>query len=104
MFDFKLSVVDQVPVHNGKTQAQALDDALKLAQSCDASGYYRYWFAEHHATLCYACSAPELMISRVAAATENLRVGSGGVVEDPDLEVMVREVEHHLDALLLPCL
>ena len=99
MFDFKLSVVDQVPVHNGKTQAQALDDALKLAQSCDASGYYRYWFAEHHATLCYACSAPELMISRVAAATENLRVGSGGVMMSHYSPYKVAELFRTLDAL-----
>lgn len=76
----KFSVVDQIPVHNGKTQAQALHDAVKLAQICDQLGYYRYWFAEHHATPCYACAAPELMMNRVAATTQNIRLGSGGVM------------------------
>ncbi|MFW1678128.1 LLM class flavin-dependent oxidoreductase [Pontibacter sp. JAM-7] len=76
----KLSIVDQVPVHQGKTQAAALNDAVQLAQIADELGYHRYWIAEHHATPSYASSCPELVISRIAAATKQIRVGSGGVM------------------------
>lgn len=80
MSDLKLSVVDQVPVHDGKTQAQALQDCITLAQRCEQQGYHRYWLAEHHSTRSYACSAPEIVIGQVAAATDTIRVGSGGVM------------------------
>ena len=35
--------------------------------------------AEHHATPSYACSAPEIVIGQIAANTQRIRVGSGGV-------------------------
>ena len=76
----KLSIVDQVPVHEGHTQAEALHLATRLAKKADELGFHRYWFAEHHATPCYACASPEIMIGHIAANTQRIRVGSGGVM------------------------
>lgn len=76
----KLSIVDQVPVHAGHTQAEALHLATCLAKKADDWGFHRYWFAEHHATPCYACASPEIMIGHIAAHTQRIRVGSGGVM------------------------
>jgi luciferase family oxidoreductase group 1 len=75
-----LSVLDQSPIASGRTYADALNESLELARQADASGYHRYWFAEHHNSQGLACSAPEIMIARVAAETSRIRVGSGGVM------------------------
>lgn len=76
----KLSVLDQSPVRSGGTAADALHETVQLAQASEKLGYHRYWLAEHHGTDGLAGCAPEIMIAQVAAATKNIRVGSGGVM------------------------
>jgi luciferase family oxidoreductase group 1 len=75
-----LSVLDQSPIASGRTARDAFDETIALAQLADRLGYRRYWLAEHHNTRSLAGSAPEIMIARVAAETERIRVGSGGVM------------------------
>jgi luciferase family oxidoreductase group 1 len=75
-----LSVLDQSPVRTGSTAAAAVLETLELAELCDRLGYRRYWLAEHHATPGLAGSCPEVLIGPVAARTERIRVGSGGVM------------------------
>ncbi len=75
-----LSVLDQSPVSEGTTAASALHNTLDLAGLTDELGYARYWVAEHHATPALACAAPEILVGAIAARTERLRVGSGGVM------------------------
>ena len=96
--DLKLSIVDQSPVHDGKTQAEALRDSVKLAQLADQLGYRRYWIAEHHATPSYASPAPEIVIGQIAANTQNIRVGSGGVMLSHYSPYKVAEVFRTLEA------
>lgn len=98
MKDLKLSIVDQSPVHDGKTQADALNDTVKLAQLADEMGYERYWIAEHHATPSYASPAPEIVIGQIAANTQNIRVGSGGVMLSHYSPYKVAEVFRTLEA------
>jgi luciferase family oxidoreductase group 1 len=80
MAELKLGVVDQSPVRTGGTAADAVRETLELARACERLGYGRYWLAEHHSTNSFAGSAPEVLIPMVAAATETMRVGSGGVL------------------------
>jgi luciferase family oxidoreductase group 1 len=75
-----LSVLDQSPIPEGTTAAQALHNTLDLAELADRLGYRRYWVAEHHATPALACAAPEILIGAIAARTARIRVGSGGVM------------------------
>ncbi|MEI6484852.1 MAG: LLM class flavin-dependent oxidoreductase [Sphingomonadales bacterium] len=75
-----LSVLDQTPIPEGLTPAQALANSIDLARHCEALGYQRYWLAEHHASHALAGSAPEILIGAVANATQRIRVGSGGVM------------------------
>jgi luciferase family oxidoreductase group 1 len=75
-----LSVLDQSPIPEGSTPAQALHRTLDLAELADALGYHRYWVAEHHATPALACAAPEVLIGAIAPRTTRIRVGSGGVM------------------------
>ena len=75
-----LSVLDQSPIRDGGTAGDAIAETLKLALACDRLGYRRYWLAEHHNAVGLAGSAPEILIGRVAQLTQNIRVGSGGVM------------------------
>ena len=76
----RLSVLDQSPIPEGSTPAQALHNTVDLGRHAEALGYERYWLAEHHATPALACASPEVLIAAVAQATEQIRVGSGGVM------------------------
>ena len=76
----RLSVLDQSPISEGMTGAQALHNTIELAQLADRLGYHRYWVSEHHGTPMLAGPAPEALIGPIAAATERIRVGSGGVM------------------------
>ena len=76
----ELGVLDQSPVRSGGSFSDAIGETIALAQATEKFGYSRYWLAEHHAAEGFAGSAPEIMVGRVAAATERIRVGSGGVM------------------------
>src|SRR5215203_4067892 len=76
----RLSVLDQSPIAEGSTPAEALRATLDLAELVDELGYHRYWVAEHHATPALACAAPEILIGAIAPRTRRIRVGSGGVM------------------------
>src|SRR4051794_1913386 len=75
-----LSVLDQSPISEGMTGADALRNTVDLARLADELGYSRYWVAEHHGTPMLASASPEALIGPIAAATHNIRVGSGGVM------------------------
>ncbi len=77
---FRLSVLDQSPISEGSTGAEALKHSIDLAKTAERAGYHRYWVAEHHGTPMLACASPEILIGAIAAATERIRVGSGGVM------------------------
>jgi luciferase family oxidoreductase group 1 len=76
----RLSVLDQSPVPEGSTGADALHNTLDLAVLTDGLGYHRYWVAEHHGGPMLASASPEALIGPIAAATQSIRVGSGGVM------------------------
>jgi luciferase family oxidoreductase group 1 len=94
-----LSVLDQSPVRQGVTPRAALLETIDLARHCEALGYRRYWLAEHHATPALAGSAPEIMIARVAAETNHIRVGSGGVMLSHYSSLKVAEQFRMLETL-----
>src|SRR5437588_426403 len=75
-----LSVLDQSPIRQGGSAAQALRESVELAQVAERLGYARYWVAEHHSTGTFAGTAPEILIGQIAANTRRIRVGSGGVM------------------------
>lgn len=75
-----LSILDLSPVTTGISGAQALHNSVDLGRFADRLGFRRYWVAEHHSMPNIASSAPDIMIGQIAAATKNMRVGSGGVM------------------------
>ena len=94
-----LSILDLSPVAAGSTGAQSLRNSLDLARFADRLGYTRYWVAEHHNLPSIASSAPDIMIGQIAAATERMRVGSGGVMLPNHAPLMVAESFKVLEAL-----
>ncbi len=95
----RLSVLDQSPVPAGHTPAEALANSLDLARHVDSLGYTRLWYSEHHAMDMLACTAPEILITRAAAATSHIRVGSGGVMLPHYSAFKVAEVFRTLHAM-----
>lgn len=94
-----LSVLDLSPVTAGGSAAASLRNTLDLARLADRLGYTRYWLAEHHNLPNIASAAPDIMIGQVAAATERIRVGSGGVMLPNHAPLMVAERFKVLEAL-----
>ncbi len=76
----RVSVLDQSPIPEGQTGVDALRNTLELAKLAERLGYHRYWVAEHHGGPMLAGAAPEVLIGPIAAITERIRVGSGGVM------------------------
>lgn len=94
-----LSVLDQSPISEGSTVADALRRSIDLARHAEACGYRRYWVAEHHGTAMLAGTTPELLIGQIGAATRTLRVGSGGVMLPHYSPLKVAETFNMLGAL-----
>lgn len=78
--NIKLSALDQSPIREGETATEALNNTIILAQELEKFGYCRFWVSEHHDTKSLAGSSPEVLISSIAAKTNSIRVGSGGVM------------------------
>jgi luciferase family oxidoreductase group 1 len=94
-----LSVLDLSPITTGHSGATALRNSLDLAQLADRLGYTRYWVAEHHNLPSVASSAPDIMIGQIAACTQRIRVGSGGVMLPNHAPLTVAERFKVLEAL-----
>jgi luciferase family oxidoreductase group 1 len=94
-----LSVLDLSPVTTATSGAQALRNSLDLARHADRLGYTRYWVAEHHNLANIASSAPDIMIGQIAAVTQHLRVGSGGVMLPNHAPLQVAERYKVLEGL-----
>lgn len=95
----KLGVLDQSPIPRGMTASWALRGTIELAQKRSGSGYTRFWVSEHHDSPVLAGSAPEMMVAAIAANTERIRVGSGGVMLSHYSPYKVAETFRVLEAL-----
>jgi len=68
MSSLRLSVLDQSPVSEGMSGAQALQNTVDLARLTDALGYHRYWVAEHHGGPSLAGPSPEVLIGPISTS------------------------------------
>ncbi len=86
-----LSKLDLVAVREGGTVAQALAIALRTAQHAESLGFERYWLAEHHNMPGIASSATAVLVGHIAAGTQRMRIGSGGVMLPNHAPLVVAE-------------
>lgn len=94
-----LSVLDLAVVRDGGTSGDALADTTRLAQAAERLGFVRFWVAEHHNMATVASTTPAVLIAHVAAVTERIRVGSGGVMLPNHAPLAIAEQFAMLEAL-----
>ncbi|MFT4199982.1 LLM class flavin-dependent oxidoreductase [Gordonia sp. (in: high G+C Gram-positive bacteria)] len=75
-----LSILDLAQVGPGETVRESLAHSTELARFADTAGYDRIWYAEHHNMSAIASAAPAVLIAHMAAHTERIRLGAGGVM------------------------
>jgi len=75
-----LSVLDPSPMFEGRSARDSFEETRALAAAVDRLGYRAYWVQEHHNSPSFAGTAPEILIADLAARTQNLAIGSGGVM------------------------
>ncbi|GGT27976.1 LLM class flavin-dependent oxidoreductase [Streptomyces purpureus] len=94
-----LSVLDLVTVGTGRTATQALATSVEIARLAERRGYHRHWVAEHHSMPGVASSSPAVILAHLAAHTERIRLGSGGVMLPNHAPLVIAEQFGTLEAL-----
>jgi luciferase family oxidoreductase group 1 len=94
-----LSILDLAPIVEGSSAAEALRRSLDLAQHTERWGYRRFWLAEHHNAAGIASAATSVVIAHVAAGTETIRVGAGGIMLPNHSPLVIAEQFGTLEAL-----
>jgi len=94
-----LSVLDLSVIPEGSSASQALHGTVESARHVEKLGFTRYWLAEHHNAATLASSCPEVLIARVASATNRMRVGAGGIMLPNHSPLKVAETFRVLEAL-----
>ncbi|WP_296142896.1 MULTISPECIES: LLM class flavin-dependent oxidoreductase [unclassified Pseudonocardia] len=75
-----LSILDLALVSPGESVRAGLDASVELARRAEKWGYRRIWYAEHHNMRAIASSATSVLIGHVAAHTERITLGAGGIM------------------------
>jgi luciferase family oxidoreductase group 1 len=97
--DVPVSVLDTLLVLTGKPASEAFSHAVTVARQAERLGFRRYWVAEHHGSPAFASVAPAVLVAWLAAGTESIRIGSGGVMLPNHLPFIVAEQFGSLGAL-----
>ncbi|SEU11466.1 LLM class flavin-dependent oxidoreductase [Paenibacillus sp. NFR01] len=97
--DIPVSVLDLAPIVEGGSAAEALRNSLDLATRAEGWGYRRFWVAEHHSMPGIASSATSVVIGHIAAGTQTIRVGSGGIMLSNHAPLAVAEQFGTLESL-----
>ncbi|MZF86743.1 LLM class flavin-dependent oxidoreductase [Streptomyces sp. SID5643] len=94
-----LSVLDLVTVGAGRTASDALRTSVALARLAEHRGFHRYWVAEHHSMPGVASSSPAVILAHLAAHTDRIRLGSGGVMLPNHAPLVIAEQFGTLEAM-----
>src|SRR5438270_230140 len=94
-----LSVLDLSPITEGSDAGQALRNSLDLARHVEALGYRRIWMAEHHNLPGIASAATAVALAHVAAGTNTIRIGAGGIMLPNHAPLLIAEQFGTLAAL-----
>ncbi|MFJ7412113.1 LLM class flavin-dependent oxidoreductase [Streptomyces sp. NPDC098077] len=94
-----LSVLDLVTVGQGSTATRALRTSVDIAKLTESRGFHRFWVAEHHSMPGVASSSPAVILAHIAAHTERIRLGSGGVMLPNHAPLVIAEQFGTLEAM-----
>ncbi|MEP2614144.1 LLM class flavin-dependent oxidoreductase [Marinobacter alexandrii] len=74
------SLLELASVREGDSVGTTLTNSVAYAQHAEALGFQRFWLAEHHNMEGISSSATSVLIGHIAGKTNQIRVGSGGVM------------------------
>ncbi|MFD6534242.1 LLM class flavin-dependent oxidoreductase [Streptomyces sp. NPDC060184] len=94
-----LSVLDLVTVGKGRTASEALRTSVDIAKLAERRGFHRFWVAEHHSMPGVASSSPAVILAHLAAHTDRIRLGSGGVMLPNHAPLVIAEQFGTLEAM-----
>ncbi len=94
-----LSVLDLVTVGAGRTASDALRTSVALSRLAESRGFHRFWVAEHHSMPGVASSSPAVILAHLAAHTDRIRLGSGGVMLPNHAPLVIAEQFGTLEAM-----
>ena len=77
---YPLSILDLATVGEHQTVRESLEATVVLAKRAEQAGFHRVWYAEHHNMASIASSATSVLIAHVAAHTQRIRLGAGGIM------------------------
>ncbi len=95
----RLSVLDLATAGGSVTPRDALLGSAELAKRAERWGYGRYWFSEHHNMPSIVSSTPAVLAGYIAANTERIRVGAGGVMLPNHSPLIIAEQYGTLETL-----
>ena len=87
----QISILDLVTYPEGGDLGEAFRASRDLARHAERLGYARYWIAEYHNLEGIASSATVVAMGYIAANTERIRVGSGGIMLPNHAPLIVAE-------------
>lgn len=90
-FKIPFSVLDLAMVPDGSTPTDAFSNSTSLAQHTESLGFKRFWLAEHHNMEGVASTATVVLIAHLAAHTQSIRIGSGGIMLPNHAPLIVAE-------------
>ncbi|MDX5628324.1 MULTISPECIES: luciferase-like monooxygenase [unclassified Brenneria] len=93
------SLLDLAPIPAGSNAQTAFRHSLDLARQAEKWGYHRYWLAEHHNMTGIASAATSVLIGYLAAGTQHIRIGSGGVMLPNHAPLVIAEQFGTLESL-----
>lgn len=94
-----VSILDLATVAPGQSVGESIGASVELAQRAEAWGFERLWFAEHHNMADIASSATAVLLAHVAANTNTIRLGSGGVMLPNHSPLVIAEQFGTLESL-----
>lgn len=95
----RYSILDLAPIVEGGDAALAFRNSVDLAQHAERWGYHRFWLAEHHNMPGIASAATAVVIAYLAAQTQTIRLGAGGVMLPNHAPLVIAEQFGTLESL-----
>jgi len=94
-----ISILELALITQDSNASATLEKTKEVAQLADTLGYKRFWLAEHHNMAHVASSATVVLIGYIASQTQNIRVGSGGIMLPNHSPIIVAEQFGTLETL-----
>ena len=75
-----ISILELALITQDSNPSATLEKTKEVAQLADSLGFKRFWLAEHHNMAHVASTATVVLIGYIASQTQQIRVGSGGIM------------------------